>query len=137
LEKWCLQAWTREDDSFACVIAERGTDVPMGTFVVVRVGDTAHIHFGIEKRHWGCGLVVEAGQHAVSWLFEHRRMRQLSTVCDARHLRSRRVLEKLGFTSEGVIKNHLLLPAFGPIARDGVAYSRGKERASSGDRLGA
>jgi ribosomal-protein-alanine N-acetyltransferase len=123
LGKWCLQAWTKEDNSFAWVIAERDTNLPIGNFVVIRMGDSARIHFGIGQPYWGRGLVVEAGLIAVQWLFEDKALRQLATVCDAEHVRSMRVLEKLGFEKEGLVKHHLVLPAFGPIARDGVAYS--------------
>jgi RimJ/RimL family protein N-acetyltransferase len=124
LEKWCVRAWTKAGQSFAWVIAEHETNLPIGTFVVIRDGDRAQIHFGIGKQHWGRGLVVEAGQSAVAWLFEHNALRQLSTVCDAEHVQSARVLEKLGFANEGLLKNQLVLPAFGPIARAGVSYVR-------------
>jgi ribosomal-protein-alanine N-acetyltransferase len=126
LDEWCSQAWTRESASFAWVVAERQTDLPIGTFVVIRNLDTAEVHFGIGKEYWGCGLVVEAGHAAVNWLFEHNNVRQLSTVCDAEHVRSQRVLEKLGFQRDELLQKYLVIPAFGSFARDGIRFSRVK-----------
>ncbi|OYU30815.1 MAG: GNAT family N-acetyltransferase [Comamonadaceae bacterium PBBC2] len=128
LEKWCVHAWSKEDASFAWVIAERHVDLPIGIFLVIRNEDSAQIHFGIDKQHWGCGLVAEAGHAAITWLFENNTLRQLSTVCDAEHVRSQRVLEKLKFVREGLLEKHLVIPAFGPLARDGVLYSRARRQ---------
>jgi ribosomal-protein-alanine N-acetyltransferase len=126
LEVWCTRAWTEQTASFAWVIADRHTDQPIGTFVVVRDGNGSQIHFGIGKQYWGRGLVVEAGNAAVKWLFENNNLNQLSTVCDAEHVSSQRVLAKLGFERKGVLQQCLVMPAFGALARDGVLYSRGK-----------
>jgi ribosomal-protein-alanine N-acetyltransferase len=126
LEVWCIQAWTEQYASFAWVIAERHTDQPIGTFVVLCDGSGSQIHFGIGKQYWGRGLVVEAGTAAVKWLFENNTLSELSTVCDAEHVSSQRVLAKLGFERKGVLPQCLVMPAFGALARDGLLYSRGK-----------
>ncbi len=124
LEVWCNQAWKEQNASFAWVIAEGHTDRPIGTFVVLRDGKGSQIHFGIGKQYWGRGLVVEAGTAAVKWLFENNTLNELSTVCDAEHVSSQRVLVKLGFERKEVLHQYLVMPAFGPLARDGVLYSR-------------
>jgi RimJ/RimL family protein N-acetyltransferase len=48
------------------------------------------------------------------------------TAVDVEHIATRRVLEKIGFQSEGLLRSWAVLPAFRSQARDAVPYSRVK-----------
>jgi [ribosomal protein S5]-alanine N-acetyltransferase len=123
LAKWCDSAWDETDTPFAWVISTRNEDEPIGMFVVVPDGHKTEIHFGLAERFWGQGLMVEAGLAAIQTLWQTPSTQRIWTVCDVEHQGSRRVLEKLGFQCEGMLKKWLMLPAFGETARDCYVFS--------------
>ncbi len=58
----------------------------------------AMLGYAIARACWGRGLAVEAATAAIAWLHAERGVRELWAMADPRNLRSRRVLDKLGFT---------------------------------------
>ena len=58
----------------------------------------AAIAYALSSAHWGRGLAGEAVQAMVSELVEHSQVRSLSAVLKRGNLRSRRLLERLGFS---------------------------------------
>jgi [ribosomal protein S5]-alanine N-acetyltransferase len=128
LRKWCLTAWDEAGAPFSWVISTLDDDEPIGLFIVIPEGHKTEIHFGIGERFWGRGLVVEAGQAAVSALWRSPNIQRIWTVCDVENTGSRRVLEKLGFKREGTLRKWLMLPAFGDLARDCYVFSNTSRR---------
>jgi ribosomal-protein-alanine N-acetyltransferase len=123
LGKWCVTAWDEVDAPFSWIISTLDDDEPIGLFVVIPDGHMTEIHFGIGERFWGRGLVVEAGRAAVSALWRSPNIQRIWTVCDVENTGSRRVLEKLDFQCEGILRKWLVLPAFGNLARDCYIFS--------------
>jgi [ribosomal protein S5]-alanine N-acetyltransferase len=123
LDTWCDARWNELGAPFAWVIATRHEDEPIGIFLVIPEKHKTEIHYGIAQRYWGHGLIVEAGRAALDLLRRDPITRRIWTVCDVENVGSRRVLEKLGFEHEGVLRNWLTLPAFGGAARDCHAFS--------------
>jgi len=74
----------------------------------------AMIGFAIGRAHWGRGLATEAARAVVAWGFGAFDIVRIWATTDARNVRSRRVLEKLGMQLEGCLRSHGL-------ARDGRA----------------
>ena len=69
--------------------------------------DDAHCGLGYFMRpeYWNRDYATEAAGAAARFIFENGASR-LSASCLAENLASRRVLEKCGFTQEGLLKNH-------------------------------
>ena len=67
--------------------------------------EDAHCGLGYFIRHdrWNLGIATEAVAAASKFIFENGASR-LSAACLAENLASRRVLEKCGFTQEGLLK---------------------------------
>lgn len=123
LERWCSENPTAPGGSFAWVIALRATNEPVGLFVVIADGHKVEIHYGIARRLWGQGLVAEAAQAALTGLWQRPGVERIWTVCDLDNPGSRRVLEKLGFQQEGILRKWLRLPAYGDAARDCLVFA--------------
>jgi ribosomal-protein-alanine N-acetyltransferase len=105
------------------VIALGETNQAIGVFVVIDDHHKLEIHYGVARRYWGMGIMTEAAQTALAALWQRAHVSRIWTVCDTQNHGSRRVLEKLGFTCEGRLRNWLALPAFGGAARDCWMYA--------------
>ena len=124
LNQWCRQAWISPADSFAWVIADRLDGKAIGVFLAIVKGHVVEVHYGIGSGHSGRGYATEAGAAVTDWLFSNASIQRIWTAVDTEHRASRRVLEKLRFQPEGVLRQWAVLPEFGTQARDAVSYSR-------------
>lgn len=130
LRTWCDARWDEPDASFAWVLADLATNERIGTFVVVRQGHIAEVHFGLDRARSGQGLATEALIAVTQWLESSPVIQRIWTACDVEHLASQGVLAKAGYRPEGVLRKWLVLPAFGPEARDCLAFARVCERSN-------
>ncbi|PSL56671.1 aminoglycoside 6'-N-acetyltransferase [Saccharothrix carnea] len=61
----------------------------------------ADIGYTLATAHQGRGYATEAVRRVLAYLFEVRGLHRLSAECDARNIRSARLLTRLGFRQEG------------------------------------
>jgi RimJ/RimL family protein N-acetyltransferase len=64
----------------------------------------ADIGYGLVREHWGRGLMHEALTAVVDFAFGPLGLRRLEADIDPRNQASLRVLERLGFTREGLLR---------------------------------
>lgn len=64
----------------------------------------AKVAYRIAKEHWGKGITTEALKRAITFCFAETELLRLWTDVDARNAASCRVLEKCGFTREGLVR---------------------------------
>ncbi|MPZ48528.1 MAG: GNAT family N-acetyltransferase [Dehalococcoidia bacterium] len=62
---------------------------------------TAMLGYAISREQWGLGMTPEAAQAVIAWAFRTFGLTKIWASTDARHHRSRRVMEKLGMQHEG------------------------------------
>jgi ribosomal-protein-alanine N-acetyltransferase len=67
---------------------------------------SAMLGYAIGRKHWGLGIGVEASRAIVDWAFGTFDLVRVWASTDARHLRSQRVLDKLGMHREQVLRGH-------------------------------
>ena len=72
---------------------------------------------------WGHGYATEALGAMVS-LAAGRRITRLYALCHTEHQTSWRVLEKCGFTREGILQAHTKFPNLSPTPLDVFSYAR-------------
>ena len=84
--------------TFAVVLDKR----VIGTvsFEIDAASRTAMVGYAIARAAWGRGIAVEAARAAMAWAIDAFALTRIWASTDARHLRSRRVLEKLGMELE-------------------------------------
>jgi ribosomal-protein-alanine N-acetyltransferase len=82
---------------------------------------SADLGYDLDPAFWGAGLMHEALAAVLDFAFERLRMNRVQALVLARNQRSRRLLARLGFTEEGVLRSHGL-DETGTICDD-VVYS--------------
>jgi ribosomal-protein-alanine N-acetyltransferase len=93
------EPWERSP-TFAVVLEE----TLIGTVNFELDADTraAMLGYAIGRAWWGRGLATEAARAAIAWAVDTFSLVRIWASTDARHGRSRRVLEKLGMQREAV-----------------------------------
>ncbi len=71
------------------------------------VSQSAHIGYWMGMRYAGRGMMVEAVGLTVGYCFSSLRLHRLEAACIPGNKRSIRVLEKAGFTREGLLRSYL------------------------------
>jgi RimJ/RimL family protein N-acetyltransferase len=79
-------------------IVRTGTAGPIGYVQATIRSDGALIAYEFASAHWGQGLASEAVIAMIGELVEHYRVQQLSALLKRANHRSRRLLERLGFS---------------------------------------
>jgi [ribosomal protein S5]-alanine N-acetyltransferase len=75
-------------------------------FEIDRANSIAMLGYGLGRPNWGKGIALEAVRAAVAWAFDAFDLAKIWATTDARNVRSRRLLEKLGMTLEGRLRSH-------------------------------
>ena len=86
----------------------------------------AEIGYSLRSEHWGKGLAREAVTLALYWGFRTLGLHRIEASIDPRNDASRALLQRLGFTSEGVLRERYYVgeivtdsEIFGLLAEDG------------------
>jgi RimJ/RimL family protein N-acetyltransferase len=65
---------------------------------------SASLGYCLAEAAWGHGYATEAGQAFLRWAFDTLDLNRVQAEADTRNVASARVLEKLGFTLEGTLR---------------------------------
>ena len=104
------EPWDRSP-TFAVVLD--GTLIGTVNFEVDAPSKSAMIGYAIGRAWWGQGIATEAARAAMAWAIEEHNLVRVWASTDIRHMRSHRVMEKLGMRRE-------LVRAGNHVARDGI-----------------
>ncbi|WP_432409144.1 GNAT family N-acetyltransferase [Wukongibacter sp. M2B1] len=63
------------------------------------------IYFTLKSKYWGQGFATEASKALVEYIFNELELKKLVAVVKPDNVASKRVIEKLGFKHEGIVKN--------------------------------
>lgn len=69
--------------------------------------DTAELSYWIGKPYWGKGYATEAASAILAFGFDQLRLNRIYATSLARNAASARVLEKIGMTFEGCLRQHV------------------------------
>lgn len=78
-------------------------------FNVEMASKRAEIGFGLQHPFWGQGYMSEAARAVVDCAFDVLRLRRLEADIDPRNVASARVVERLGFVREGLLRERWLI----------------------------
>ncbi|WP_321905325.1 GNAT family N-acetyltransferase [Paraburkholderia tropica] len=81
----------------------------------------AEIGFSLQRRHWGKGYMSEAAAAVVDYAFDIAKLHRLEADIDPRNLASARVLERLDFVREGLLRERWIV---GDDISDSALYGR-------------
>ncbi len=74
---------------------------------IERKNNNAELVYWLGKDYWGQGYATEAARGVVSYGFDELKLHRIYARYFSRNLASGRVLEKLGMTHEGRLRDHL------------------------------
>lgn len=74
-----------------------------------RGNGTVEIGFALSEKYWGLGLIPEAARAMQQFAFEKMGVTRIEARCFAENSQSIRVLEKMGMTYEGTLRQRLLV----------------------------
>ena len=106
------------DEAFAArsmlnwLVLHRSADAAIGTCTLFHFqprNRCAEIGYALVPECWGRGLASEAVALALAWGFGRLGLQRIEACTDPRNERSRRLLERLGFRSEGLMHGRLAL----------------------------
>ena len=89
------------------VVAARADDAVIGTCSLFRFEPRhrrAEVGYALRSGQWGRGLAAEAVALALQWGFRSLGLHRIEADIDPRNANSRRLLERLGFSSEGILR---------------------------------
>ncbi|MGJ9457382.1 GNAT family N-acetyltransferase [Oceanobacillus sp. CF4.6] len=64
------------------------------------------IGFELSKEQWGKGIAAEAVKAIISYGYEHMNFRRIEALIEPPNLSSQKLVEKLGFIREGLLRNY-------------------------------
>ena len=150
LRYWDSPPWNDRDRAglfiAACrQLAEEGSGVrlaidrePDGTFIGWcsltqwnRTYRSAFMTYILAEEHWGHGYATEAARGLLGWAFDAMDLNRVQAEADTRNRASIRVLEKLGFAREGMLREDCIVNGevsdsfvYGLLKRDWTAMGR-------------
>jgi RimJ/RimL family protein N-acetyltransferase len=89
------------------VVADKASDKAIGTCLLFRLEEgsrRAELGYVLGRAHWGRGLMQEALAALLARAFGAMALRRLEAEVDVRNPASARLLQRLGFTREGLLR---------------------------------
>ncbi len=106
------------DESFAqrtklnWMLTLRSDDVVIGTCTLFHLEPRhrrAEVGYALRSDHWGRGIATEAATLALDWSFRMLGLHRIEADIDPRNHRSRHLLQRLGFASEGLLRQRYIV----------------------------
>jgi ribosomal-protein-alanine N-acetyltransferase len=86
----------------AIALKENSQCIGTGGFGEIEIGNRGEIGFDLAKEYWGKGLMAEALNPIIDYGFSVLKLMKVEAHTYSNNLRSRRLLEKLGFQLENI-----------------------------------
>ena len=106
LTRWAKT--TAEDPfCFQWAIELKTIGEPIGSLSAMHVNETtesAELGWCIGRQWWGQGIMPEAGAAVIAYLFDEVGLNRIAARHDVRNPKSGRVMQKLGMTQEGILR---------------------------------
>ncbi|CAG9191397.1 Protein N-acetyltransferase, RimJ/RimL family [Paraburkholderia tropica] len=90
-----------------CVVESQATGELLGTCILFHADEQcrrAEIGFSLQRAHWGKGYMNEAASALIEHAFSTLNMHRIEADIDPRNVASARLLERLGFVREGLLR---------------------------------
>lgn len=102
-----IMALQEKGDTFQFVMALRDSNEAIGTCLLFRLAEQsarAEIGYALGRSHWGKGYALEAMSALVDRAFSELLLHRLEAEIDPRNAASAKILERIGFMKEGLLR---------------------------------
>lgn len=79
----------------------------VGCFWVSTKNKCMELAYVLNDDFWGKGIVAEAAQEVVNYCFKNFDIERIQCRCKAENIQSEKVMQKLGFKYEGLLRNEI------------------------------
>lgn len=112
--KGLVQMWVEEykEENVFNWIVELKNQFPIGSITVIRkdlINRTCEIGYNIGQKYWNNGYATEAIKAVIDYLFSLDLFNTITAQCFEYNVASSRVLEKNGFSKEGILRNRYIM----------------------------
>ncbi|WP_175946916.1 GNAT family N-acetyltransferase [Burkholderia pyrrocinia] len=97
---------------FVCVLESRKTGETLGECALFHANEQcrrAEIGFSLRRKYWSGGYMREAASAVIDHAFGALRLNRLEADIDPRNVASARLLERLGFVREGLLRERWIV----------------------------
>lgn len=101
-----------EGEDFICAVESSTTGEVFGDCALFHPDEQSRrveIGFCLNPKHWGSGYMTEAASALIEHAFGALNMRRIEADIDPRNVASARLLERLGFVREGLLRERWLV----------------------------
>lgn len=118
----CLMVW--ETDAAYPWVIERAEDSRLLGMIELRYDEHGlNVGYVLARSYWGCGYMPEAVNAIIRWAFVQPDVYRVWAYCDVENPASRRVMEKVGMTYEGLLRRWGICPCISDVPRDCLCYA--------------
>lgn len=98
------EKYQRENGFCRWKMVERASGETIGSCGLARPHGTTEIELGyvVRRDRWGLGLATEAARACMHYGFNNLGFREIIAMTDPQNLKSRRVVENIGFRERGI-----------------------------------
>lgn len=120
--QYCV-ANANTEKSLMLTLYSKGSSEVIGMIDFRLEGFKAHLGYVLAKEYWNQGLMTEAMQPVIQYLYENPNIYRVWAVHDIENEASGKVMLKLGMQFEGVISDSQIYPNISNEPRDVKCYS--------------
>lgn len=105
-----MHSWFQEKSGLRWGITLHGDNLVIGTCGFHLLSHKHHrtdIGYDLASAYWGKGYITEVTRAMVRWCFENLNLHRIQADCNEDNFGSARVLEKAGFTFEGLWRENI------------------------------
>lgn len=106
--QYCTEGYADPEFYLWAIVLKENGDEPIGSISVVSHDNTvqkAHVEYCIGKKWWHKGIMPEALQAVIRFLFDEVGMQRIEARHDSRNPNSGAVMKKCGMCYEGTLRN--------------------------------
>lgn len=120
----CLQGWDNGQRRPYVLTRSENDRIPIGMLEARILPNAIDLGYVLQRSSWGTGLMTEAIIALSQVALTLPECFRVQATCDTENHASARVLEKAGFTWEGRLERHAVLPNLGAEPRPSLMYAR-------------
>lgn len=121
-----LEGW-RSDKSYHWLIFRRDPEELVGA-ISAREDQGINLGYLLARPFWSQGLMNEALNAVTAWALSFPSVFRVWAVCDLDNRASALLLERNGFTQEGILRQWSLHPNISDVPRDCYCYAKTRDR---------
>jgi len=121
---YCMEGWASGRSRPYVLARSENEPIPIGMLEARLFSSTIDLGYVLQRACWGLGFMAEAIDTLSNAALALHECFRIQATCDTENQASARTLQKCGFSMEGRLERHAVLPNLGPEPRPSLMYAR-------------